>query len=1141
MKTYEANHARENHSARHLHLLSHSNMEPNLQIGSQPVGWVCFSPTKMDVGSWYAFRNSYTPMCKTLLFRSAPVNLRSALLAALMGISMSLLRGQTAAANPPTSDSYQNEAVVIEQSETVFTYQKDGTGEKLVSVRIKITSEAGARQFSVISLPYAAANESPTLETVAVRHPDGTSTETPVADAMDMPAPITQQAPLYSDLKMLQIPVRGLRTGDSLEYRVRIRRKNAESPSQFWDVFAFLKDVVVLSQSVTLDVPTDKYVQVWSPAFKPITTENAGRRVYKWSSSQLKPTVVDNKSKKEEGAAEAAEHPKPDVAWTTFHSWQEVGEWYRALSAPRAVTTDALRSQADDLTRDAKTPEEQIEALYSFVSARIRYIGIDFGIGRYQPHAAPEVLVNRYGDCKDKDTLLKALLRAKGFATGSALMGTTFEVVKELPSPGFFNHVITTVVLPSGRIWMDSTPGFTPFQLLVPPLRDKDALVIPSSGASALERTPVSPPFPFEDHFEANAMLAADGELKGKVNIDFRSDTELIARAMAQNLAPAQWDQGTQLLANLLGFSGTTSNSNFSRADDTKSPVHVSYCYTRKPFGDWDNFRIVPLFPVYALPTAPEKQPSHDLELGAVRTEFAASHIHLPQGYGADLPDAVHVKTDFTTFDKTYKLLENGELIAERKLSVLQSKLPKEQWEKYKKFAKDISLGEETWIQLTTTAATGKGSHPPAPGEKNPEAGSLISQATDLEQHGDWATARARLDAAKKLNPEQPYLWSNYGYLAMVQNDPEEAKTDYEHELAHHPDEAFVVNLYGGFLMRQGKKDEALRVAKSYFERDATDRSVALLLASIQASSSLEDAIATLRRAHDANPDDRFIQNFLADYLVRDHKEAEAADLATKMVSAASGDPDALNNAAYLLAEANGDLSLAEKKSRESLDILDSQTSERSIREANRQSFNRSSMLTASWDTLGYILEKEKKFDEAEDYLEAAWNNSLGSSTIGLHYGEVLEKLGKKQEALQIYQFALHPSRKTVSGPTEESIRTGISQLKATGVNTPAGKDLQEQRTFKVKLHSASPAYWSSTYRFQFSADGLQDLVQVGTSLAKKGMDDQIRALNLPRLVPKQSKARILRDAAVSCSSGQTECFVVLMPLGSIDAEQAHP
>src|SRR5258708_2579947 len=138
------------------------------KFGHQPISCQFAAHTETDVGSWYAFRYSYTPMCKTSLVRSAPVNLRSAVVAFLMGISVSLLTGQTKAPESATSAAYQNEAVVIEQSEMAFTYQKDGTGEKLVSVRMKVTSEAGARQFSVISLPYAAANESPTLETVAV-------------------------------------------------------------------------------------------------------------------------------------------------------------------------------------------------------------------------------------------------------------------------------------------------------------------------------------------------------------------------------------------------------------------------------------------------------------------------------------------------------------------------------------------------------------------------------------------------------------------------------------------------------------------------------------------------------------------------------------------------------------------------------------------------------------------------------------------------------------------------------------------------------------------------------------------------------------------------------------------------------------
>ncbi len=535
--------------------------------------------------------------------------MRSVLIAVFLCLSACacFCQSKVAASAPAAvSDPYKGEGMVVELSETSYRYDSDGTGEQDGHMRVKVQSEAGARQLSVLSFGYAAATQAAHFESVRVTHSDGTFMDTPVTDAMEMPAPVTQQAPLYSDLKMLQLPVRGLRAGDTLDYRVRIDLKSAEAPSQFWGTFNFLKTAVVLSQTLALDVPEGKYVQVWSPEVKPVITVTGGRKVYHWSGSQLKPTCSDNNK---QDAAAAPPDNKPSVAWTTFHSWDEIGNWYRGLAAPRAVSTDALKAQADEITRDAKTPDEQVQAIYSFVATRIRYIGIDFGIGRFQPHAAAEVLANQYGDCKDKDTLLEALLHAKGFTTAPALIGVNIDMVADLPSPGLFNHVITTVTLPSGQIWLDSTAETAPYRLLVSLIRDKQALVIPASGAASLESTPAQTPFPFVDRFEATASLKDTGELSGHVTIDDRSDTEILLRAIARNLAPAQWDQGTQYLANLMGFSGTTSNSTFARADDFSAPMHLSYDYTRKPFGDWDSYRIVPLFPVVTLPVAPEKQP----------------------------------------------------------------------------------------------------------------------------------------------------------------------------------------------------------------------------------------------------------------------------------------------------------------------------------------------------------------------------------------------------------------------------------------------------------------------------------------------------------------------------------------------------
>ncbi len=1070
--------------------------------------------------------------------------MRTAILAVLSAPFCCLVsspQSSVPSASPPVS--FQDEAVVVEQSDTTFLYNADGTGDKSLHVRVRVQSEAGARQFSVLSFPYASANDTPTLESLVVHHPGHTDTETPPADAIDMPAPVTQQAPLYSDLKILQIPVRGLAAGDTIEYRVNLHRKSSESPNQFWDNLSFLKGVVALAESVTLDVPEGKRVQTWSPAIKPVVSITGGRRVYTWSSSQLQPTSSDAKKDQATGSQPAN---KPDVAWTTFQSWQEVGDWYRALSAPRAAVTDALRAKADELTRDAKSPEEQVQALYAFVSTHIRYVGIDFGIGRFQPHLASEVLANQYGDCKDKDTLLEALLHAKGFASGPALIGAGLDMISDVPSPAFFNHVITTVDLPTGRLWIDTTPEVAPFRLLIQPLRDKEALVIPPSGAAKLEHTPAQPPFPFTDHFEATAMLKPDGELTGHVNIDFRSDSEIVFRAIARALAPAQWDQGSQYIANLLGFSGTTSNSSLAHADDTAQPFRISYDYTRKPFGDWDNFRIVPLFPINFLPAVPEKEPSGLIDLGAVRTESASSRIRLPEGYLADLPDAIHVQTPFATFDKTYRL-ESGELIAEKKLVVLQSNLPAASWEQYKKFAKDISLGEESWVQLTSTNPQAKGPHPPKPGENNFEAARLVSEALVLERNSDWDGTLKKLDEAKKLQPEQAFLWSNYGYVAMRQNKADEAKEDFRRELKNHPDEGYVVQLYGGFLFRRGEFDEARSVLQNYFDRDPSDGTVARLLASVELRTSLEDAIATLRRSAASTPGDHWTQSMLGEVLIQNHQPQEAAGVAKKLLADYPDDPDVLNSAAYMLAETDTDLPIAEEKSKRSLDLLEGETAKTSINEANLGSSARILTLIASWDTLGYIYLKEKKLDDARDYLEAAWKNR-NDPVVGLHYAQVLEALGDRKDALRVDELA-HGFRRaaTASRPPElDEIEASIARLKAAGVpstlNISASTSVelisQQERTFKIKITPPAKAYTSGVFRLQFTATSISGLLQVNGESFPDSAQDAIRKIDFPHLVPAHSQGRIFRDAVLTCSRGETDCFLVLMPLGSLAAEQ---
>jgi hypothetical protein len=206
-----------------------------------------------------------------------------------------------------------------------------------------------------------------------------------------------------------------------------------QAPGQFWGQESFTDDAVVLSETLELRVPVGVSVNVWSSATKPAESTSDSQHVYRWSSSQLKPTAA----KEADAATEAkkkvvwtadqeldADQGKlPSVAWTTFKSWEEVGAWYRSLEADRATPSPEIKAKVAELIAGKSTDEEKVRALYAYVATQIRYIGVDFGIGRYQPHTAAEILSNQYGDCKDKHTLLAAMLSVAGIQPDAVLIG----------------------------------------------------------------------------------------------------------------------------------------------------------------------------------------------------------------------------------------------------------------------------------------------------------------------------------------------------------------------------------------------------------------------------------------------------------------------------------------------------------------------------------------------------------------------------------------------------------------------------------------------------------------------------------------------------------------------------------------------
>lgn len=1080
--------------------------------------------------------------------------------------------------------------MVFERYDTTYRMHADGTGEREIHILVRVQSQGAAQQFGVLTLSYASANETPTIQLVRVHKPDGTTVDTPATDAIDMPAAVSREAPLYSDLKEKHLPVRSLSVGDTLEYDARFTIDKADAPGQFWGAhhFTLPGSVIVLNETLTLEVPANKYVQVWSPNHKPTLTDHDGLRTYTWNVPQLIPApkaAADEASKPtppKDPDEDSDGRKLPSVAWTTFHSWPEVGDWYRSLALNQAQPTDALRARAAELTKDAKTPEDQIRAIYEFVSTKTRYVGIDFGVGRYQPHSAAEVLANQYGDCKDKDTLLEALLRAQGFSTSPALIGAGIAPVPDVPTPAVFNHVITTVNLPNERIWLDSTPSVAPYRFLTSVIRDQKALVIPASAPAELASTPAAGPWPYHEHFNAVASLDSDGKLTGKITATYRDDSEILVRALAQNVALAEWDKASQYISSMTGFGGTTSGTHFLNVTDDSSPILISYDYTRHPYGDWDNRRIVPLFPVleFTVPDDDAKEPEEDIQLGPPRTLGATSTIQLPDGYRTDLPDPVHVKTDFATFDKTYRF-DGQKIVAERIVVILKNKVPRQDWKKYQAFTKDIGLTNENWIQLirdytvtsppsltkpgNTVAGNAKPTSPlPAPSAASRSSSPAIAElhsdkekamaaaetpipddasATDLMKiaqdrmrAGDMGGAKEVLDKVKVKSPDQEYLWSMYGSIAATERNDQEAKADFRKELAAHPDDAFAVGALAVAQVQAGDTAGARQILNTFLDK-YHDLRLSYYLASLQNSAhDYNGALKTLQAASDQNPDDRHIQVQISNTLLLLDRKEEAAAVA-KGILAGADDPELLNNAAYTLSETGLDVAAAEAASRRSVAALEQKSVTISAEEANSRTFADANLLVASWDTLGWILFSEGKYAEARPYISAAWRAGLHAE-VGDHLGQVDEALGQKDEALTAYGLAASALTRNDTPDVRGHINDSVARLTAAGakVTRPTGAaSLQDLRTYQIP-RAADVNGWGS-FRLEVTTAGVVESQQMSGAHPLTSEKKSIDAMRFPELLPPDSKAHLLRSAVVSCTTGAT-CEVVLVPDGGLQTEQ---
>jgi hypothetical protein len=171
----------------------------------------------------------------------------------------------------------------------------------------------------------------------------------------------------------------------------------------------------------------------------------------------------------------------PRIQASTYASWEDFGRWWWNLIREELAVSPEMRTKVAELTAGREAPLDKLRAIYDFVVTDIRYNAWEFGINGYRPYSAPVIFSRRFGDCKDKAILMRAMLSEVGIEAWPVIIraeGRRFEEDHALALIAHFNHCIAYVPAQEGipELFLDGTARLHPLEVL--PDSDRGARVI---------------------------------------------------------------------------------------------------------------------------------------------------------------------------------------------------------------------------------------------------------------------------------------------------------------------------------------------------------------------------------------------------------------------------------------------------------------------------------------------------------------------------------------------------------------------------------------------------------------------------------------------------------------------------------------
>jgi len=339
--------------------------------------------------------------------------------------------------------------------EAKYQVASDGTLTYTHRLVYRVDADAAVRGWAEVSAQWDPWYEKPAQIHARVLQPDGTFVDLDQKTITDAPVKAEDDV-TFSSAHIRRAPLPGMAIGSIIEEQEITEEKTPYFAAGALYRFGFRSNIPAARIRMITETPA-------TLPYKDLIHDLPNLKVTREETNGVRRVVYEqtNIDAAHRYDIELATNQQiiPSVEFSTGASWASVAKAFSAMSDPQTVTAEAETILPSPLPTDRLA---KIRAIVKELHHQVRYTGVEFGAARLTPMRPSEVIQRHYGDCKDKATLLVAMLRAAGIKANLALLdvGPGPDVSPALPGISLFDHAIVYVPADGPHtqpLWIDAT------------------------------------------------------------------------------------------------------------------------------------------------------------------------------------------------------------------------------------------------------------------------------------------------------------------------------------------------------------------------------------------------------------------------------------------------------------------------------------------------------------------------------------------------------------------------------------------------------------------------------------------------------------------------------------------------------------